>query len=283
MPFRVGRFTLHEIRDARYSVDGGVMFGPVWRRDWAPAYPADDQNRVELMSRLLLLDAGERKVLVDVGLGDKLTPAEQEQWKLDRTGFDIDRELARAGTAREAITDVILTHLHREHAGGTTRRAPGGGLELAFPNATFHLQRRQFRWAHHPTERDAASFCREDFALLEQSGRLHLCEGDTEILEGVELCVSEGHTVGLQLVHVRDGDSEVVCAGDLLPTVGHLRLAWQMSSDLYPLACLEEKKMLLAQAVESNAVLFLPHEPGLAACRLREEEGAVLAGEPIAF
>ncbi|MBI5547804.1 MAG: MBL fold metallo-hydrolase [Deltaproteobacteria bacterium] len=283
MPLRVGRFTLHEIRDCSFATDGGTLFGPVPRREWGKAYPPDEENRIALMSRCLLVDSGERKILVDTGLGDKMSLEEQRSWQVDRSQFDLDRELVRAGTSREAITDVVLTHLHCEHSGGTTRRRPDGGTELAFPNATFHLQRRQFRWAHHPTERDASSFRLEDFAKLEQSGRLHLCEGETELFEGIEVCVTEGHTVGQQLLHIGGEGVEVLCAGDLLPTAGHLKLAAQMASDLYPLTGLEEKKMLLAEAVETGTIVFLPHETRFAACRLRENEGGVEAGEIVSF
>jgi glyoxylase-like metal-dependent hydrolase (beta-lactamase superfamily II) len=283
MPLRVGRFTLHEIRDATYWADGGTMFSPAPRREWAQLYRPDDTNSVELMSRCLLIDSGDRRILVDDGLGDKWGAGELAHWRIDRSRFDFDRELARAGIGRADVTDIVLTHLHKEHSGGTTRRGPGGQLELAFPNAIFHLQRRHFRWGHHPTERDSGSFRREDFELLEQCGRLHLCEGETELFEGVQVCVTEGHTVGQQLVVVRGDDQEVLCAGDVLPTAGHLKLAWQMAADLYPLTGLEEKKMLLAQALESGTMVFFPHEPRFAACRLREDEGGVVPGDTVEF
>jgi len=283
MPLRIGRFTLHEIRDALFAQDGGAMFGPVPRRVWGPRYLPDADNLVPLMSRCLLIDSGTRKILVDVGIGDRLPSEDQVAWKVDRTRFDLDRELARAGTTREGITDVVITHLHREHAGGISRRLPDGEFDLAFPRATFHLQRRALRWAHHPSERDATSFRLEDFALLERSGRLHLCEGETELFEGVQVVVSDGHSVGMQLVYVEADDTEVLCASDLLPTAGHIGLPWQMAADLYPLTGLEEKKMLLAQALETNSILFLPHETSFAACRLSEEDGAVVPGELVEF
>ena len=283
MPLRVGRFTLHEIRDCLFAVDGGGMFGPVPRKSWGTAYPADPDNRVTLMSRCLLIVDGDRKILVDTGVGEKMTLEEQIAWDVDRSDFDLDRELARAGTDRTGVTDVILTHLHREHAGGLTRRMPDGKLDLSFPNATFHLQRRQFRWAHHPTERDASSYREDDWSLLEQCGRLHLCDSEMELFEGVQVGVCEGHAVGHQIVQVESEDAVVMCAGDLIPTAGHLRPAWQMASDLYPLTGLEEKKMLLAQALESGTIVFFSHELRFAACLLAEDEGGVVAGEPVAF
>jgi len=283
MPLRVGRFTLHEIRDCRFAVDGGLMFGPVPRKLWGTRYPPDAEHRVQLVSRCLLVEDGERRILVDTGLGDKMPLEEQIGWGLDRSEFDLDRELARAGTTRAGITDVILTHLHREHAGGLTRRRPDGELELCFPEATFHLQRRQFRWAHHPTERDASSYHAEEWTALEQCGRLHLCDSEMELFEGGEVGVSEGHAVGQQIVQRVGEDASVICCGDLIPTAGHLRPAWQMATDLYPLTGLEEKKMLLAQALESGCIVFFCHEPRFPACRLAEDEGGVVAGEPVGF
>lgn len=283
MSLKLGRFVLHEIRDALFAQDGGVMFGPVPRREWGGRYVPDADNRIRLMSRCLLIEAGDRRILVDVGIGDRLPEECRKACCVDRTAFDLDRELARAGTNRAGITDVILTHLHWEHSGGVSRAAGEGVFELAFPRATFHLQRRALRWAHHPSERDAASFHREDFALLERSGRLHLCEGETELFEGIQVVVSDGHAVGMQLVYVQAEDTEVICAGDLLPTAGHVGIPWQMASDLYPLTGLEEKKMLLAQALESGGILFLPHEPSFAACRLSEEDGKFVPGAPVEF
>lgn len=283
MPLRVGRFTLHEIRDCTFALDGGLLFGPVPKRVWAGAYPPDAENRVRLMSRCLLVDAGDRKILVDAGLGDKMPFEERIAWDVDRTAFDLDRELARAGTSREQITDVIISHLHRTHAGGITKLMPDRSVELSFPEATFHLQRRQFRWAHHPTERDGGWFRTEDFVALEQSGRLHLIDSEIELFEGVQIALSEGHAVGQQLVWIESDDTEVCCAGDLIPTAAHLRPSWQASGDLYPLTGLEEKKMLVAQALEAGTIVFFPHETRFAACRLAEDEGGVVAGEVVAF
>ena len=172
---------------------------------------------------------------------------------------------------------MVLTHLHFEHAGGTTRDGA-----LAFPNATYHLQRRHWKWAHQPSEKDAGSFRREDFAALESSGRLHLLEGATELYEGIHLFISEGHTVGLQLVRVESGDEALVFCGDLVPTTAHLRPTWVAAYDLYPLTVIEEKTQLLAQALEERWILFLEHDPVVAACRLKDGgKGMVMVDEVI--
>lgn len=283
MPLRAGRYTLHEVRDGFLHVDGGAMFGVVPRSIWQKTFTPDDQNRIRLAMRCLLIDTGDRKILVDNGVGNKLTPKQLGHYAVERDGVNIDTELARAGVTRADITDLILTHLHLDHAGGTTRRADSGAIELAFPNATYHLQRRQWKWAHSPSERDAHAFLHPDFELLERTGRLHLIEGETELYDGVQICVSEGHTVGMQLVRVQSGDTEVVYCGDLVPTRAHLRPHYHMAYDLYPLTIIEEKKMLLAQAVEESSILYFEHDPDVAACRVREVEGEVVAGEIVSF
>ncbi|MGI5861578.1 MAG: MBL fold metallo-hydrolase [Myxococcales bacterium] len=283
MAFRAGRFTLHSVLDGFFRLDGGAMFGIVPRAVWAADHPPDEQNRIELALRCLLVDTGERKVLVDTGIGDKLAKAEQALFAVDRSRYNLDAELARAGVSREQITDVVLTHLHFDHAGGTTIRRADGRMELAFPNATYHLQRRHWKWAHHPTDRDRAFFIDENFLLLEQSGRLHLVEGESELCEGVQVFVSEGHTVGGQLVRVESEGVQVVFCGDLVPTRAHLAPVFQMAFDLHPLTMLEEKRMLLAQALEDEAILFLEHDPKVAALRVCEVEGKVVAGDTVAF
>ena len=197
-------------------------------------------------------------------------------------GPTLDGGLALAGLSRDDITDVVLTHLHFDHAGGTTR-LQGGALTLAFPRATYHLQRRNWKWAHQPAEKDAGSFRAEDFALLERSGRLHLLEGQTELFPGIHLFPSEGHTVGLQLVRVTDGERSLVYCGDLIPTTSHLRASWVAAYDLYPLTVIEEKKMILAQAVEDRDMLFFEHDPQIACCTVKEDGGQVVVDQRVAL
>jgi len=281
MPLKVGRYTLHQVRDGFIRIDGGAFFGAEPKVEWEKAYPADDRNRVKLAVRGLLVDGGERKVLVDTGVGAKLDELQRTLYEVEHKGLGLDAELGRAGVTREDVTDVVLTNLHFDHAGGLTQRQPDGSLSLAFPNATVHLQRRHWRWAHHPSELDAAGFVLEDFALLERYGKLHLIEGSTELYEGLQLGVSEGHTVGMQLVRVQDDDQVVAFCGDLIPTRFHLRPSRLTTFDLYPLTAVEEKRMLLAQAVEERWALVFSHDPEIAACRVVEEEGEPAPGETV--
>jgi len=177
---------------------------------------------------------------------------------------------------------VVLTHLHFDHAGGTTRLESGQPV-LSFPRATYHLQRRNWKWAHQPSDRDRGSFRSEDFALLEKSGRLHLLEGPTELYPGLQLMVFEGHTVGLQLPCIQSEGRSLLYCGDVIPTTAHLRSSWGMAYDVYPLTVAEEKKMILAQAVEERWTLFFEHDPAIAACTVREENGEVRVDTTVAL
>jgi glyoxylase-like metal-dependent hydrolase (beta-lactamase superfamily II) len=280
----VGRYHLASIVDAMFALDGGAMFGIVPRPLWERHLPPDPRNRVRLAARCLLAidGAAGRRILVDNGLGDRWDPKRAEIYAIDRSRCGLDEGLAALGLERGDITDVILTHLHFDHAGGTARRGREGKLELAFPGATYHLQRRNWQWAHAPSEKDAGSYLVEDFALLEHAGRLHLIEGERELFPDCEIIVSEGHTVAQQLPRFHGGSTHLTFCGDLVPTRAHVRVPWVMAYDLYPLTTIEEKKVLLAEALEDDGILFFEHDPDLAACRLQEEDGRPAFREAVA-
>jgi glyoxylase-like metal-dependent hydrolase (beta-lactamase superfamily II) len=281
----LGRWRLAALLDGTFAVDGGAIFGVVPRALWERELAPDARNRVRLASRCLLaVDAeSERRVLVDAGLGEAWDAKRRERFGVDRTGGGVDAALAAHGLARGDLTDVVLTHLHVDHAGGTVRRGAGGRLELAFPRATHHVQRRAWGWAHAPSERDARAFLPETFQLLEHSGRLHLVDGEGELVPDLELIVSEGHTVGQQLPRFHGAGTHLTHCGDVIPTRAHLRTSWVMALDQHPLTTIEEKKVLLAQALEDDGALFFEHDPEVAACRLREEGGHPAFREAVAL
>lgn len=271
---RVGRYEIKTVVDARFAVDGGAMFGVVPKAVWEREFPPDAQNRVTLASRCLVaLDrAGGRVVVVGTGIGARWDERRAGRLALDRSGGGLDAGLAALGVAREDVTDVILTHLHADHAGGVARPGAGGTLELTFPRARHHVQRRAWQLAHGPSEKDAGLFRAEDLELLGHSNLLHLVEGDAELLPEVELVASEGHTAGLQLPRFRGEGAHLTWCGDVIPTHAHLRPAWVAAYDLLPVTTIEEKKVLLAEALEDDGVLAFEHDPAMAACRLREDE-----------
>jgi glyoxylase-like metal-dependent hydrolase (beta-lactamase superfamily II) len=272
---QLGRWSLASVLDGTFALDGGAMFGIVPRALWERHASPDAQHRVRVAARSLLAveEGSNRRLLVDVGMGDKWSVKEIAMYGLDRSRGDLDRELGRHGLSRAEITDVVLTHLHFDHAGGATRRGPGGELACAFPNACFHLQRRNWQWAQAPTEKDRGSYRAEDFEALAHCGKLHLLDGPCELAPDLEIIVSDGHTPGQQLPRFHGGGSHLTFCGDVIPTRAHLRIPWVMAYDLHPLTTLEDKKMLLAQALEDDGILFFEHDLEIAACRVAESDG----------
>jgi len=283
MSLQLGAYTLDVVEAGTFALDGGAMFGIVPKPLWEKKIPADARNRIPEALRCLLVRDGKRVVLVDTGAGDKWTDKERDIFAIDHTRSSMDTELARHGLTRDDVTDVILTHLHFDHAGGATLRNAEGRIVPAFPRATYHVQRRNWAWAHHPTEKDAGSYRPENYEPLAAARQLHLVEGETELFPGIRLVLSEGHTVGLQLVRIESGGTWLTYCADLIPTSAHLRASWGMAYDLYPLTVIEEKKMLVGEAIAEGGILFFEHDPFLPAARVGEENGDVKVVEAVRF
>jgi glyoxylase-like metal-dependent hydrolase (beta-lactamase superfamily II) len=271
---RVGRYEIATVVDARFAVDGGAMFGVVPRPVWEREFPPDARNRVGLVARCLVaVDRDAAKVVVvGTGFGDRWDAQETDRLALDRSGVGLEAGLQALGLAREDVTDVVLTHLHKDHAGGVVRRGADGAPALSFPRARHHVQRRAWQLAHAPTIKEAFLYREADFELLGHSNLLHLVEGDAGILPGVSLVASEGHTGGLQLPRFQADAFHLTWCGDVIPTHAHLKPTWVAAYDVLPVTTVEEKRVLLAEALEDDGVLAFEHDPVMAACRLREDE-----------
>jgi glyoxylase-like metal-dependent hydrolase (beta-lactamase superfamily II) len=273
---QIGSWSLHAVPSGDFALDGGAMFGVVPRPLWSRTNAPDEAGRISLGMRLLLIRGPERTFLVDTGIGDKFTAKHRSIYRVENAVLP-DEALRRAGFDPETVTDVILTHLHFDHAGGATR-ADG---TPTFPQARYHVQRAQFEWARTPTPKDRASFRPTDFLPLYKEDRLALVEGEIEIADGIRLIPIDGHTRGMQLVHVSDGSSELLYAADLVPTRDHFRTPFVMAYDNEPLKTIEEKRTWLGRAVERGTVVFFEHDPRTAACRVRKDSGDFEAGEEI--
>lgn len=243
------------------------MFGIVPWVFWTRTNPPDDRQRITLASRSLLIRGEGRCILVDNGNGDKWNDKLKDIYRLDTSASSLDASLAAAGVAPAEITDVVLTHLHFDHAGGSTRLVDGK-LVPAFPNATYHVQKDHWEWSQDPTDRDRASFMPDDYMPLLEHGVLNLIDGEGEIFPGISVLVCNGHTTAQQLPRISDGTRTVLFCCDLIPTASHIPFPYIMGYDLRPLVTLEEKKRLLPQAYEEKWHLFLQHDPDVASVTL---------------
>jgi len=276
----IGGYKLSAIETGRFALDGGAMFGVVPWVFWSKTNPPDERNRITLAARCLLLEGNGKVILVDDGNGSKWNDKLKDIYRLDTAPFDLDSSLKKKGFAREDVTDVILTHLHFDHCGGSTVVA-GGRIEPAFPNATFYVQKEHWNLALHPTERDRGSFMADDFLVLQERGRLKFVEGERELFPGIRLLVCNGHTTAQQLPVVSDGATTLLFCCDLVPTASHLPYPYIMGYDVRPLVTLEEKKRILAKAEKERWILFLEHDPETEALTLRSTEKGFVADKTL--
>ncbi len=278
MSLQIGGYQLHAIEEGRFGLDGGSMFGIIPRPLWSRTNPPDEKNRIDLALRLLLLTSPKRNILIDTGIGKKWSAKEQEIYKISHDRFTIEGSLATVGLTVSDITDVILTHLHFDHAGGATVLR-GEELAPTFPQATYHVQAGNLSWGSKPTMRDRGSYLKRDFQPLVDQKRLELIDGPTELFEGVHLEVMEGHTFSQQLVRVTDGKTTVFFCADLFPTTSHIALPYIMGYDLQPLKTLEEKQRILPRALDEGWILFFEHDPETEAATLKLGERGIVVDQ----
>ncbi len=240
------------------------MFGVVPKPLWEKTNPADANNRIEMCSRSLLIENGNRLTLIDTGMGNK--QSEKFFGYYDRWGADtLEKSLAEKGFRKEDITDVFLTHLHFDHCGGAVEKDKNGVLVPAFKNAVYWSHKDHWQWATVPNAREKASFLPENILPLQESGQLKLLEGKDLILTntplGFDIVLVDGHTEKQMLPLVQYKETTLVFAADLIPTVGHLPIPYIMGYDTRPLLSMEEKTQFLNRAVEEDFLLFMEHDP----------------------
>ncbi|MCF7805944.1 MAG: MBL fold metallo-hydrolase [Candidatus Marinimicrobia bacterium] len=268
----IGSYTITPIVADTFGLDGGAMFGIIPKPLWEKQCSADDRNRVNLATRVLLIEGKNRKILIDTGNGNKWDDKYREIYKIDPGERTLGESLASRDIRPDDITDVILTHLHFDHAGGATTLDNGEPVPT-FPNATYYVQESNWKWANDPTEKDTGSYRKENFIPLREHGVLELVRDEVEIFPGINLVVCDGHTKGRQLPLIADENQSLFYCGDLVPTTAHLSIPWVMGYDNFPLTTIEEKKEYLARAVEENWTLLLEHDPNTVAITVRREDG----------
>lgn len=279
---RFGDYDCFPIEFGDFLVDGGAMFGVIPKIQWNEKITADDLNRIKLKTRSLLIQGNGRNILVDTGYGYKLSPDMKSDYGIDQNPMDMNLLLSGFELDIYQITDVILSHLHFDHTGGSTV-LKNGRLEPTFPNARYHVQTEQWEQACNPHERDKDSFLSQDFLPLQEYDQLQLLDGSLEIHEGIEVMVSYGHTMAQQHVVVKDPAQSLFFCADLVPTTAHIPVSWHMSYDNKPLDLFPEKDYFLRKAVRENWLLFFEHDPAIAAATLKEVDGWVEMDQVIDF
>ncbi len=268
---KIGSYELHQIDTGRFALDGGAMFGIVPKTIWSKLNPSDDENRIDLALRTLLITGNKRNILVDNGIGTKFSEKYQKIYKIDHSKYNLGSSLKRFNLKTSDITDVILTHLHFDHAGGSTYREDGE-LKLTFPNATYYVQKANYEWALTPNDKERGSYLKENFVPVLEKGKLQMVEGKFELIPHIDVIISDGHTIGLQLVKVSDERNTLVYCADLIPTASHIKIPYIMGYDIEPLKIMREKKELLSLACNDNWTLFLEHDVNIEAVKVKKTE-----------
>ncbi|MGH7532323.1 MAG: MBL fold metallo-hydrolase [Gemmatimonadales bacterium] len=298
--FKVGNLTCHTLEAGLQHLDGGAMFGVVPKSLWMRRIPADDRNRIPLAMRCLLIEHSAGLILVDTGLGNKEDPKFRDIYGIENAGTkgptQLEDALAELGRRPEEINWVVNTHLHFDHGGGNTKVdggsdalvVGGGGIgaserppTVAFPNATYVVQKGELEFARHTNERTRASYLPHNFDPVDQAGRWKLLDGPGEIFPGVSARLTPGHVPYHQSIVIKDAGETAIFLGDVMPTSAHLPLAWIMGYDLEPLRTLESKRALLAQAEAEGWLFIFEHDATVARGRAQAGEKGVELSEVV--
>ncbi len=261
---------LHIIETGNFKLDGGAMFGVVPKTIWQRTNPADENNLCTWSMRCLLIEDGDRLILIDTGIGDKQNEKFFSYYYLH--GDDsLKSSLKKAGFSADDITDVFLTHLHFDHCGGAVgwkdreKQIP----ELVFKNANYWTNEGHWKWATEPNSREKASFLKENLLPLQESGQLNFV-GDKSPFEQFNILFVDGHTEKMMLPHIYYNGKTIVYAADLLPSVGHIPLPYVMGYDTRPLITMEEKDRFLKEAVANEYIIFFEHDSINQCCTLEQ-------------
>lgn len=266
---------LHTIDTELFKLDGGAMFGVVPKSMWNKVNPADENNMCTWAMRLLLIEDGNRLILIDAGIGNKQDAKFFSYYYLNDENT-LDKSLAKKGFHKEDITDVILTHLHFDHCGGAILREDNK-LIPAFKNATFWSNTEHWKWATEPNAREKASFLKENILPIKESGRLKFIEVKEGVRfnENISISFVSGHTKAMMLPQIKYKGKTLVYVADLFPGHFHIPLPWVMAYDMFPLTTLQEKESFLKEALEKDYVLYFEHDPTVECCTLRQTERGI--------
>jgi glyoxylase-like metal-dependent hydrolase (beta-lactamase superfamily II) len=258
-----GAYKIHAIQTGLFKLDGGAMFGVVPKNLWSKKIEADESNRILMGMRSLLIksEATDRLYLIDTGIGTKFDSKFQQIYGVDFSKGSLETELNALNYDIGDITDVIFTHLHFDHCGGTSALNPEtGNSELIFKNANLWVTRSHWNTATNPNQREKASFLKENIEPISRHPRLLLLDGSHVFEDDFYTTIVNGHTLGQQLPVLEDGNRKMVFAADLFPTYAHIPVPWVMGYDMFPIITMEERERILSQAVAENWYFFMEHD-----------------------
>ena len=267
---------LYTIDTGFFKLDGGAMFGVVPKSIWQKTNPADEFNLCSWAMRCLLVQDGDRLILIDNGIGYKQDERFLKHYHLH--GDDtLEKSLANLGFSKDDITDVFLTHLHFDHCGGSIERQEDGSLVPAFKNATFWSNKEHWQWAVEPNDREKASFLKENILPIQESGKLKFINAvdGLSFSDNIQIRFAFGHTNAMMLPQISYKGKTILYMADMLPSVGHIPMPYVMSYDMFPLNTLQEKKKYLEEAVQNDYILFLEHDPVNECCTLQETKKGI--------
>jgi glyoxylase-like metal-dependent hydrolase (beta-lactamase superfamily II) len=269
---QIGDYSVQVIQDAEFRLDGGAMFGVVPRNLWAKDCPPDDENRIRMNMNCVFVSAGNEKVLIETGIGDKWPAKLSTVYGIDRARPLAETLFEQTGVSAEEVTIVVNTHLRFDHAGGNTKLDREGNAVAAFPNARYFVSSAELDHAEHPTERDRASYLPQNWRPLTASGQLEPKDANYEVLPGLTMETVAGHNRSMQCWRLERDGTTMFGFADLVPLRAHLRLPWIMGYDLYPVETLAAKKRLLPEAARNNWLCVFYHDPDEPVCRVKEGE-----------
>jgi glyoxylase-like metal-dependent hydrolase (beta-lactamase superfamily II) len=274
---------IYPIETGNFKLDGGAMFGVVPKSIWQKTNPADDKNLIEMSMRCMLIEDGNRLILIDTGLGSKQSNKFYSYYSL-YGDFSLDSSLAKQGFHRDDITDVFLTHLHFDHCGGAIQwNSDKTLLQPAFKNAKFWSNDSHWEWATDPNPREKASFLKENINPIKESGQLNFIHSNPREQIGFDILFVDGHTEKQMLPILNYQGKTIVFMADLLPTVGHIPLPYVMGYDTRPLLTIQEKEQFLNQAANNEYYLFLEHDATHELCTVHHTEKGVRLKETHKF
>lgn len=279
---------IHPINTGNFKLDGGAMFGVVPKVLWQKTNPSDANNLIDMALRCMLIEDGERLILIDSGTGNKQSD-KFFSYYFPFGEIDMESALAKLGFHKDDITDVFLTHLHFDHCGGSIQwNKNRTGYELVFKNARFWSNKNHWNWATHPNARERASFLKENINPIEESGQLNfIAQKEQTFLTnsdlGFDILFTDGHTEKQMIPHIQYQGKTLVFMADLLPTVGHIPLPYVMGYDTRPLLTLEEKAIFLNKAADNDYYLFLEHDATNELCTVKRTEKGIRLDQTFKF